>query len=393
MLFSRVPTLSISISTLSPGFIQSGGVRRAPTPPGVPVTSTSPGSSVVHVDTYSMIFGILKIICSVVACCMRSPLRRHDSVILVFGGISSAVTIQGPNPVGGPHPGAEAAGLREVLAGGPLDGVALPVAHRAVVVAAVARDVAPRILLRDAPAGFADDHRDLGLEVEVLRFLRPDDRLLMPDLRFRDADEDRRLLRVVAPGLDDVVLVVQADAENLARVGNHRQPADVAFLVIGRGVQLLRRLGVAVARDQREKVRVLVADVALQVDNAFASDDAVAGSLRGAKRCESHKCRFLLRFLSLLSATWGCSSRTLRECGIFTHASSVLPSPTAASSKRRAGNCSSCSSAATPRSTTRSCSPPASRATSSSTPSTRSHSAWRNFPACERCTAAWWRRR
>src|SRR5688572_1851878 len=98
MLFSSTPTLSISISTLSPGFIPIGGVRRAPTPPGVPVTSTSPGTSVVQVETYSMIFGILKIICSVVACCMRSPFSRQESVILVFGGISSAVTIHGPKP-------------------------------------------------------------------------------------------------------------------------------------------------------------------------------------------------------------------------------------------------------------------------------------------------------
>ena len=64
----------------------------------------------------------------------------------------------------------------------------------------------------------ADDHRDLGLEVQVLRFLRPDDRLLVADLRLGDADEDRRLLGVVAPGLDDVVLVVQADAEDLAGI-------------------------------------------------------------------------------------------------------------------------------------------------------------------------------
>src|SRR6266852_4639209 len=63
--------------------------------PGAPVTSTSPGASVVQVETYSMIFGILKIICSVLACCMRSPFRRQDSVSLVFGGISSAVTIHG----------------------------------------------------------------------------------------------------------------------------------------------------------------------------------------------------------------------------------------------------------------------------------------------------------
>src|SRR5256885_583247 len=62
-----------------------GGLRRAPTPPGVPVTSTSPGSSVVHAETYSMIFGILKIICSVLACCMRSPFRRQESVMRVLG--------------------------------------------------------------------------------------------------------------------------------------------------------------------------------------------------------------------------------------------------------------------------------------------------------------------
>ena len=84
-----MPTLSISISTLSPGFIHTGGVRRAPTPPGVPVTSTSPGARVVHAETYSMIFGILKIIWSVLACCICSPFSRQLSVILVPGGISS----------------------------------------------------------------------------------------------------------------------------------------------------------------------------------------------------------------------------------------------------------------------------------------------------------------
>jgi len=35
----------------SPSFIQTGGVRRAPTPPGVPVTITSPASSGATVDT------------------------------------------------------------------------------------------------------------------------------------------------------------------------------------------------------------------------------------------------------------------------------------------------------------------------------------------------------
>ena len=59
---------------------------------------TSPGASVVKLEMYSISFGILKIICSVVACCMRSPFRRHDSVSSAPAGISSALTIHGPKP-------------------------------------------------------------------------------------------------------------------------------------------------------------------------------------------------------------------------------------------------------------------------------------------------------
>ena len=50
IVFTSTPTLSMSISTLSPGFIHIGGVRREPTPPGVPVTITSPGTSSVKVE-------------------------------------------------------------------------------------------------------------------------------------------------------------------------------------------------------------------------------------------------------------------------------------------------------------------------------------------------------
>ena len=41
----RTPMRSTSISTTSPSFIHTGGSRRAPTPPGVPVTITSPARS------------------------------------------------------------------------------------------------------------------------------------------------------------------------------------------------------------------------------------------------------------------------------------------------------------------------------------------------------------
>ena len=43
----RTPTPSTSISTTSPAFSQIGGSKRTPAPTGVPVTITSPGSSVV----------------------------------------------------------------------------------------------------------------------------------------------------------------------------------------------------------------------------------------------------------------------------------------------------------------------------------------------------------
>ena len=39
-----------SISATSPGRIQTGGLREAPTPPGVPDEITSPGSSSAHCE-------------------------------------------------------------------------------------------------------------------------------------------------------------------------------------------------------------------------------------------------------------------------------------------------------------------------------------------------------
>ena len=44
--FDSTPTPSMSISQVSPFFIQTGGLRAMPTPDGVPVKMMSPGSSV-----------------------------------------------------------------------------------------------------------------------------------------------------------------------------------------------------------------------------------------------------------------------------------------------------------------------------------------------------------
>src|SRR5262249_39032848 len=46
----KMPTPSASTSMTSPGFRYRGGSNRAPAPVGVPVTMTSPGTSVVKVE-------------------------------------------------------------------------------------------------------------------------------------------------------------------------------------------------------------------------------------------------------------------------------------------------------------------------------------------------------
>ncbi len=53
-----VPMPVISTSSVSPAFIHSGGLRRWPTPSGVPVAMMSPGESAVKSEQNAMICGI-----------------------------------------------------------------------------------------------------------------------------------------------------------------------------------------------------------------------------------------------------------------------------------------------------------------------------------------------
>src|SRR6185312_4153544 len=105
--------------------------------------------------------------------------------------------------------------------------------HRAVVVAGVAGDVAPAIDLGDAAAALADDHGDLALVVEHGRLARQDHRLAVADLGVGAAREDRGLLRRLTPAFDAVLLVVQADAEDLLRPPDHRQERHGIEPVLG----------------------------------------------------------------------------------------------------------------------------------------------------------------
>src|SRR5438105_6807382 len=95
------PMFSISTSTTSPGLRKIGGLRVKPTPAGVPVAITSPGTRSKMVEQYSIRRGIEKISIEVVEVCITVPLTRVSSFRLVGSPISSGVTSHGPK---GPVP-------------------------------------------------------------------------------------------------------------------------------------------------------------------------------------------------------------------------------------------------------------------------------------------------
>mmetsp|Transcript_14528 Transcript_14528/g.36501 ORF Transcript_14528/g.36501 Transcript_14528/m.36501 type:complete len:241 (-) Transcript_14528:701-1423(-) len=72
-----VPIPSISHSTTSPGTSHRGGLRKHPTPGGVPVAMTSPARSVVNRETNSIIVSTPKTNWLVLESCKTSPLTRQ----------------------------------------------------------------------------------------------------------------------------------------------------------------------------------------------------------------------------------------------------------------------------------------------------------------------------
>ncbi len=138
------------------GAARPAACARTRRPPGVPVAITSPSRRVVNEDTYSIVRGMSKIICAVLADCMTSPLSvvvscRSDA------SSSSAVTTSGPIGIV----------AVEVLARSPLRGRALPLPRRPVHHDHVAGDRGERVLGADvAPAG-ADHDAQLALVVKA----------------------------------------------------------------------------------------------------------------------------------------------------------------------------------------------------------------------------------
>src|SRR3984957_5448250 len=88
---------SIETSTRSPGTSERGGDMKSPQPHGVPVSRTSPGSSVKLCEQNDSSSATPKIMSAVEEFCTSSPLTRVCSTSAGGSGSSSVVTITGPS--------------------------------------------------------------------------------------------------------------------------------------------------------------------------------------------------------------------------------------------------------------------------------------------------------
>jgi hypothetical protein len=181
--FSSRPIFSISIATLSPVFSQSWGVRPMPTPWGVPVRMTSPGSNVNAWEQKEMSSATPKIISLVLLSCTTWPLRmQRNGQVLRIGDF-----------VCGDKAGADGAEGVQALAPHPLAVAHLhfPGAH--IVGAGVACHVAQRICLAHPARRLADDHGQFRFVVHLLReFRRPDNFVAGVDHAAGEFGKDQR---------------------------------------------------------------------------------------------------------------------------------------------------------------------------------------------------------
>ena len=128
----------------------------------------------------------------------------------------------------------------------------------------------------NAPAGLADDRDHLAFIVEAVGFYRADHRLQMPDLARREALEDHRLLLVLAAGLLDMRLVVEADAEDLVGVRDHGQEGDVGEFQVGDAAINLVLGRAETAIQQALQVGIVFAEARTQIDDAVTDHGAEA---------------------------------------------------------------------------------------------------------------------
>ncbi len=179
-LFVRVPRPAIETSTSSP-------TSMGPTPSGVPVRMTSPGSSVITLETCAIRVGMSKI---------RSFVLTVLLEVAVEVGLHAA------------RPSAKSAGRGRSRSTGPsgqneskplarvnCTSLLLQVARGHVVGDRVAVDDVGGLLGRDVAADPADHDGELALEVQVLRLRRVEDRVAGADHAGVRLEEHQRLGR------------------------------------------------------------------------------------------------------------------------------------------------------------------------------------------------------
>lgn len=130
-----------------------------------------------------------------------------------------------------------------------------------------------------------DHHRQLALEIEVVRELGADHLALVRNERVGKADEHARLFWQVAPHLCGVGFVVHTGAKDLPRVRNDRQKTDVRQLVIG--LRILRGLANLVERARCERIAQRL--VAADRHHTVADDHTEAFRAAGDIACEFHE--------------------------------------------------------------------------------------------------------
>src|SRR5271166_3432227 len=97
------PSPSTPSDIVSPALRKRCGFLPEPTPGGVPVVMTSPGSRIMNCEMYETSVLTPKIMVAVEPVCMRSPLTSRNMLSFCTSAISSGVTSQGPR---GPKVGA-----------------------------------------------------------------------------------------------------------------------------------------------------------------------------------------------------------------------------------------------------------------------------------------------
>ena len=216
--FRSVPMPSISTSTTSPG-------STAPTPAGVPVQITSPGSNVITRDTNDTSCTGPKIISLVFASWVTSPLTRTERVV--------------------------------ALCACPLPFALAEVARRQVVRARVAEDRGLRRFLVGVPHEAVDHDGQLGLMFQDRNVPRFPDRILGADHRGGRLQREQRLLGDREADRFGDRWVVQADGDHLRRKDWREQPAVGQRRAVPREAQPACRrpveLGDLIAFDHAER--------------------------------------------------------------------------------------------------------------------------------------------